>query len=79
MRELEALFERVVARHDRDNRVWGRLTRRFKRDEAPERGLYFWGGVGRGKTYLMDAFWRSSRAKRTPSTCSGSAWRGRRK
>ena len=57
MRELEALFEHVVARHDRDNRVWGRLTRRFKRDEAPERGLYFWGGVGRGKTYLMDAFY----------------------
>ena len=28
-------------------------------DKKPVKGLYFWGGVGRGKTYLMDTFYDS--------------------
>jgi len=30
-----------------------------QRSPQPIKGLYFWGGVGRGKTYLMDAFYDS--------------------
>ncbi len=33
-----------------------RLRRRPSRLRTPVRGLYLWGGVGRGKTFLMDAF-----------------------
>jgi len=29
----------------------------FKSDFKPVKGLYMWGGVGRGKTYLMDLFY----------------------
>ena len=32
------------------------LLKLWRRDSEPERGLYLWGGVGRGKTMLMDLF-----------------------
>ena len=36
----------------------GRLMQRiFRRNEDVPKGLYVWGGVGRGKTYLMDLFY----------------------
>ncbi|WOJ94973.1 cell division protein ZapE [Congregibacter variabilis] len=59
VRRLQDLYDRVIDRHARSNSLAGRLSRRFRRSSQPERGLYFWGGVGRGKTYLMDAFYES--------------------
>ncbi len=41
--------------------LMGRLKSKFSKPEVEEpiKGLYFWGGVGRGKTYLMDTFYDS--------------------
>lgn len=50
------------------NRVWLELIQRFKaskkafrrfRRQTSPKGVYMWGGVGRGKTWLMDQFYDS--------------------
>ncbi|QXR20475.1 AFG1 family ATPase [Acinetobacter variabilis] len=50
------------------NRTWLELIQRFKaskkafrrfRRQTSPKGVYMWGGVGRGKTWLMDQFYES--------------------
>lgn len=55
--QLDDLFHRLVARNN--GKKGGLLAKLLKSAQAPEKGLYFWGGVGRGKTFLMDSFYES--------------------
>ncbi len=54
---LQDVFERLVASPAAPERGLSAWVRKLRGVETePETGLYLWGGVGRGKTYLVDAF-----------------------
>jgi cell division protein ZapE len=55
--KLDDLRARLLKPQPRAGLIDGLLGRKPPR--KTERGIYFWGGVGRGKTYLMDLFFYS--------------------
>jgi len=58
--QLEALRSRLLA--ENSSGFWRRLRQRLaprRYDMHASRGVYLWGGVGRGKTWLMDLFFAS--------------------
>ena len=52
--ELQRVWQELLNRYKASKKAF----RRFRRQTAP-RGVYMWGGVGRGKTWLMDQFYES--------------------
>ena len=57
---LQRLYGDLLPRKEVRSSMLGRAVNLLgRRSPQPIKGLYFWGGVGRGKTYLMDAFYDS--------------------
>jgi cell division protein ZapE len=54
---LEDLQQRIQSHKSPRRGLLGRLS--FNRQAGGIKGLYIWGGVGRGKTFLMDLFFDS--------------------
>lgn len=55
--KLQVVYEQLLMADTIKIGLFDRLL--GKRRYEPVKGLYFWGGVGRGKTYLMDNFYES--------------------
>lgn len=55
---LQQLFDELVVHHGRRRSLLsGWLP--WQRKIEPPKGVYLWGGVGRGKTYIMDLFFET--------------------
>ena len=57
VKHLQRVYDDLVAEYEASKKR-GALSKLFaKKQKEPVQGLYFWGGVGRGKTYLVDTFY----------------------
>ncbi len=58
VKSLQRVYEEVIAADIQPSGI-GKLLGAFglKQSSSSVQGLYLWGGVGRGKTYLMDTFY----------------------
>ncbi|WP_137818143.1 MULTISPECIES: cell division protein ZapE [unclassified Pseudomonas] len=54
VRHLQRLYDDLIASEKSKPGLFGKLL--GTKSPGPVKGLYFWGGVGRGKTYLVDTF-----------------------
>ena len=53
---LQRLYEDLVNQKPVEQSFFQRVGLFAQEKQKPVQGLYFWGGVGRGKTYLVDTF-----------------------
>ncbi len=57
VRHLQRLYDDLTQTKPKSTGFFANLF--GKNEPEPIKGLYFWGGVGRGKTYLVDTFYEA--------------------
>lgn len=57
VKHLQRLYDDIVNQPEQPQGFFSRLFNRQPQQKIT--GLYFWGGVGRGKTYLVDTFYEA--------------------
>lgn len=61
VKHLQRLYDDLVAQWqaEKNRSAFSKLLSGFNKNKPkrPVQGIYFWGGVGRGKTYLVDTFY----------------------
>jgi len=54
---LQRLYDQLLSKPKVEKSFFEKLGFSSDKPKTPVKGLYFWGGVGRGKTYLVDTFY----------------------
>lgn len=54
---LQRLYDQLLSQPEAKKGLFEKLGISSSKAKTPIQGLYFWGGVGRGKTYLVDTFY----------------------
>ncbi len=54
---LQSIYDKLVQEDQQSQGWWSRIKKSYHHKYALVQGLYLWGGVGIGKTYLLDLFY----------------------